>query len=228
MREFAAASRTQAIFAHGEVPSALMIFKDAVDGLLSGKLKAGKGHDPISNPSFPGHSDWSYESSMKEPELIPGDELAQLQGILSADPPLSSALYRCNAITLGRVRYQPIKKSRHNSPVLYKISDGTVHAGVIDTILREPDAPHRSGRFAVKLQRYSALDQKEALNDPYGNHPIVGLRGYDLIRLHHDSLSEADDCVFLENILSQLCVCSVGSMSGFDGPMVVTVAVDKV
>lgn len=227
MNEFTAASKLQALFAHDHISPSLSIFKDAVKRLLSSKLKRNMAPGLVVDPTTPSQSDWGYELAASGAVWVPENELAELQELLMPDVPLHFVLHKCNAVTLGSARYQPASKSKHNSPVLFRLRDGTTHAGVIHTIFREPEDPNKESRTIVRLKRYTALTADEAENDCYGQHPVLGKSGYDVVRLYHDSLMSAYDAVFLEDIVSQLCTCTILSMDGFDGSMIVTMAVDK-
>lgn len=224
---FNKAQQFKAMLAYRTMPPGLDGLQPALKDLLSTKYQGVLAKDIPSEHRDPTTSRWTVETVGKSSVLLANEDYDKIVALVSYDPPLRKAVWRCRLAQLGSVRYQPSTVSRNNSRVLFRSKHGIRYVAVIDAIYKEvPDAAGE-GRILARLKKYKTLSTSDAAKDPYGNHPILGRVGYDICRLYRDCLAEDSDVVPIEWILTHCCTCPLSDGS-YESPVIVSVALDRV
>ncbi|KAG8715936.1 hypothetical protein FRC09_016172 [Ceratobasidium sp. 395] len=118
-------------------------------------------------------------------------------------------LYVCDELSRGHVVYQPFTDARNNSGILFRPRGAfTAVAGRVEAILQESDdigAP----RIIILARNFVPLSLEDAAQDPYRNHPVVGIAHLDIMRLYYDAVDvENMHIIELEDIVLHIAVCS--------------------
>lgn len=127
--------------------------------------------------------------------------------------PISRSLLECSKIQLGNVVYMPYTASTGNSHIMFcpPGKRAAMLPGRIDFILQEPLETKSSSepqRILILVRSFQELEAKDAVRDPFRNHPIIGRHGADLARLYYSKLGE-DLCIIEpRDIVSHIAVCT--------------------
>ncbi|KAG8717598.1 hypothetical protein FRC08_007123 [Ceratobasidium sp. 394] len=104
----------------------------------------------------------------------------------------------------------------------------TAVPGRIEAILQEPDCVDGGARIIVLARAFTPLSVKDAANDPYGNHPIVGATHMNIMGLFYDSIDlNRVHIIEPEDIVSHIAVCGFTDPHGtMSAPCVVILDLD--
>jgi len=231
-RDFAVASYLKALFAYNALPESLSPFEVAITSFLSKKYQGGLARSVPSSHFDPTRKDWVIETAQKHPQIIKTPDYSALAEELGCEPPLKRAVLWCTGVSISHIRYQVLHVSKHNSRVLYRIRNGSLHCGIIQEIFAESPQKDSTGttqaqRIFLTLKRFTPLQESDAAKDPYGNHPLLGRNAYDICRMYYDSCTSRD-VVAVHDIVSHISTCRYDGDEVFSQATIITVVLDRV
>ncbi|KAG8903983.1 hypothetical protein FRB99_002432 [Tulasnella sp. 403] len=201
-RAFSATSQINGIIEGDYLPSEGQGVGKLVQQFMSSSRLGGLGRN--TSIDFQNRGTWEAIGPL-HPTLVPPDIHKALCEAYPGSPP-AKQLAQCEVITHSGMRFSVGKRSAHDSHVCYQSTAGQateLRFGQIHSILVET-CPSGTNRIFVVIQRYQPLSTIDEEKDIYGNHPLIGKKGYNLCRIVYDSLLNSWDMVEANALLGHI------------------------
>lgn len=233
MDKFSVASGFDGLVSGDDLPAELAEGVDLIKEYMSSPLLGGMARD--ANPDV-GSKSWSVVPASSDPRPRPVSK-ALRQALLAASPSkaLKSKLIICESAVKSKMEFTVGSQSSKDSQISYQGPDGELRYGRIHGILAEPkeeddEEKHAIGRIFVVVEQYQPLEDDDAANDPYQNHPLIGRHGYNLCRVVYDKFLPQMDVIQAEAIVGHIARCAMDDkdLGMVGGRIVATVQVDRV
>lgn len=216
------------------LPSDLAGLGDIVSDHLSSSAFGGLARDT----SFGNYNNHHWQPIPADPSddgtTFPHDLFEILKNTVPGTPP-SHRLIPCLTMVKSGMKFSVGSRSAHDSQICYKGPTGTFEFGRINSIMVEnadgqTGPAVRWGRIFLIVEQYETLDPRDAANDPFRSHPLVGDTGYNLARILYDSFVDRPRVIEALNIVGHIARCSLekGLPFHYRKPAFVAVQLDRV
>ncbi|KAG8794485.1 hypothetical protein FRC12_024091 [Ceratobasidium sp. 428] len=108
-------------------------------------------------------------------------------------------------------------------------SDSPIH-GQIESILEEPRGAvptDSTPRITLLVRCFKPLNLADQFLDPFGQHPLIGIRGYQIAQLHYQELLPTAFIIEPRDIVCHIATCDYHDADHkLSAPCVVVISLD--
>lgn len=165
---------------------------------------------------------------------FPADLFQILKKGVSGTPP-SRRLIPCHSMTKSGMVFSTGSKSARDSQICYRRPSGDFEFGRINSILVEggdqiQPALRSPGRIFLLVEQYEPLHAEDATKDPFRSHPLVGDKGYNLVRILYDNFIDQISVIEAADVVGHIARCSLdeGVPFRYAKPAFVAAQLDRV
>lgn len=232
--KFGIASGLKGLASSGQLPPELVelaeILEETIHSFGLGGLARGD-----SGETETGSSSWDVSPSVNPPSSAVQRSLRRLFSATSPDDLPTGELLVLETISRATMSFSIGKRSSHDSQISYRGAPGSALCfGRIKAIIawtcKEPDEDVATiHKIIAVVERYQPLSPAHQSRDPYYNHPIVGVGGYNICRLVYDEFSPSHDIISVDDIVGHISRCSLeGDQFSISKPVIFVSQLDPV